>query len=204
MVSPLRRTLETAYNVYKTHPNFDKIKFLVVPNLRECLNTSSDIPVHIEETIREFRELIPQLDFSLFDEFEDRPHYFLEAMHAEVKDKIKSQLVSKDGDSLGSNCQDLILEMVQAAFPERLEVRWNIFDRANLVKKLIKKYIEENNVPGDEKIVLVTHYVYCYLHTGKWNKEYTREESLPMPDNCIIMDNCDLISDPTDYSLVEA
>ena len=110
-------------------------------------------------------------------------------MNSEVRDHVKSLLVPKDGDSLGSNCQDLILEMVQAAFPVRFESKWNILDRTAVVKKLIKKYVEDNNIPKDEKIILVTHFVYCYMHTGKWNREYTREETLPMPDNCIIMDN---------------
>ena len=29
LISPLRRTLETAYNVFKTHPNFDIIYFKI-------------------------------------------------------------------------------------------------------------------------------------------------------------------------------
>ena len=95
MVSPLRRTLETAYNVYKTHPNFDKIKFLVVPALRECLNTTSDIPIHIEETIREFRDLIPQLDFSLFDEFEEQATLLLRDYELRSKRSRQITLSSK-------------------------------------------------------------------------------------------------------------
>lgn len=33
LVSPLVRTLETAYHLFKDHPNFQEIKFLMVPDL---------------------------------------------------------------------------------------------------------------------------------------------------------------------------
>jgi len=35
IVSPLHRALETAYLIFKDHPNFKKIKVVVDPNLRE-------------------------------------------------------------------------------------------------------------------------------------------------------------------------
>ncbi|CAI2366147.1 unnamed protein product [Moneuplotes crassus] len=60
-VSPLRRALMTAYYVYKDHPNFASIEFILLPQLRESLNIISDIPSNIDEVIEEFKELIPQL-----------------------------------------------------------------------------------------------------------------------------------------------
>ena len=41
------------------------------------------------------------------------------------------------------------------------------------------------------------------MHTGKWFKEYTREDELPTPDEYVFMDNCNMISDPTDYSKID-
>jgi hypothetical protein len=35
VVSPLRRTMETAYYVFKDHPNFKKMKIVVEPIIRE-------------------------------------------------------------------------------------------------------------------------------------------------------------------------
>ena len=35
VVSPLRRTMETAYYVFKDHPNFKKMKVVVEPIIRE-------------------------------------------------------------------------------------------------------------------------------------------------------------------------
>ena len=35
LVSPMKRALETAYHMFKNHPNFKKIEFIVVPKLKE-------------------------------------------------------------------------------------------------------------------------------------------------------------------------
>ena len=65
-VSPLRRALQTAYYVFWNHPNFDDIKFIVVPKLKEGLKTCSDIPNNIYETIEEFSKKFKNFDASLF------------------------------------------------------------------------------------------------------------------------------------------
>ena len=41
----------TAYYVYKNHPNFENIKFVLVPELREQMNIFADIPIHIDELL---------------------------------------------------------------------------------------------------------------------------------------------------------
>jgi len=44
-VSPLRRTLETAYYTFKDHPNFKQLQFIVHPQLREKITISGDVPL---------------------------------------------------------------------------------------------------------------------------------------------------------------
>ena len=43
-ISPLRRALQTAYYIFKDHPNFHKINFKVQPILREKVRWASDLP----------------------------------------------------------------------------------------------------------------------------------------------------------------
>ena len=43
-ISPLRRTMETAWRIFKGHPNFKEIKFIVNPLLIERIMIGSDIP----------------------------------------------------------------------------------------------------------------------------------------------------------------
>ena len=50
-VSPMQRTLQTAYQVFKDHPNFENIKFVLVPDLKEHLKCTCDIPGHIQPLI---------------------------------------------------------------------------------------------------------------------------------------------------------
>jgi phosphohistidine phosphatase SixA len=199
LVSPLRRTLETAYNIFKEHPDFSKIKFIVVPNLRESMNTSSDIPENIENIREEFTNIIPHLDFSLMNNYKNHIYYYLEDMSPEFNDKIIEKLSQNESNEY-IDPTDAILEEIRSKFPEKNESKWNALARTKIVKAFTKDYITKNIIPYDEKIVLVTHFVYCYMHTGKWSKEHSRDEDLPMPDEFIKMDNCSIASDPTDYS----
>ena len=64
LVSPLRRTLQTAYNLFKEHPNFKNIKVVLEPNLREQLNSSCDVPGDINAIIYDFSTLFSQVDSS--------------------------------------------------------------------------------------------------------------------------------------------
>lgn len=198
-VSPLRRTLETTYHIFKEHPDFSKMKFIVVPNLRESMNTSSDIPENFENVRDEFTKLIPHLDFSLMDDYKNPFYYYLEDMSPEFHDRVIKQLHhSEINDYIDP--MDVILEEIKSSFPEQNEGRWNALARTKIVKEFIRNYLTKNDIPFDEKIVLVTHYVYCYMHTGKYNKEYSRDEVLPQPDEFIPMDNCAIVNDPTDYT----
>jgi len=38
IVSPLIRALDTAYRLFKTHPNFKMMRFIVDPDMREVLD----------------------------------------------------------------------------------------------------------------------------------------------------------------------
>jgi len=45
LVSPLRRTIETAYHVLKKHPHFPQMKFHIVPELIEVMVTVAEVPL---------------------------------------------------------------------------------------------------------------------------------------------------------------
>lgn len=189
-VSPLRRTLETAYNTYKNHPNFEKIRFVVLPLIRESLNTSSDVPSSIEKIIEEFREILPNLDVSAFDEYFDKTHYFIEDLQPDLKDRMIANLKAKSDDELGSNAFDLFVKETKKIYPfGRLESKWNVYDRSVKAKKFIKRYIEENQIPPTYKVVILSHFIYFYMHTGKWAWKCSRESDLAYPSEYIRMKN---------------
>ena len=77
-ISPLRRALTTAYLLFREHPDFERINFVVEPLMRERMHTTCDIPANLEELLKEFKEKIPQLDVSAFDRYDDRKLWYLD------------------------------------------------------------------------------------------------------------------------------
>lgn len=60
LVSPMRRTLQTAYCIFKEHPNFASIKFIVAPHARESLLAAAAISLDLDEKLKAFSPLFPQ------------------------------------------------------------------------------------------------------------------------------------------------
>jgi len=65
LVSPLVRAIETAYLLFKDHP--DKPCLKVIPWMREHLHSVCDIPINIIDVEIKFKSLYPNIDFSLFE-----------------------------------------------------------------------------------------------------------------------------------------
>ena len=61
----MRRAIQTAYYVFKIHPDFDKINFVICPYIRELLGTTCDIPSKTIDVLEELSPLFPNLDTSL-------------------------------------------------------------------------------------------------------------------------------------------
>lgn len=117
LVSPLRRALQTAYHVFKSHPNFNKIKFVVVPKMREIINTTQSFPANIDTSIEELSQLIPNLDTSELDKYSDRLNYYVEDFDEELKDYINSNLEYNEEDCNKSNAFDLLYERLSKYWP---------------------------------------------------------------------------------------
>jgi hypothetical protein len=65
-VSPLRRAIETAFLLFSQSIQFPKIKFIVLPLLRENMHTICDVPVDFSTVVDEWAPKFPSnIDFSL-------------------------------------------------------------------------------------------------------------------------------------------
>ncbi len=53
-VSPLQRTLQTCIHLFKNHPNKSNIHFVVLPIIREVLETSNDIALDIDLIVEKY------------------------------------------------------------------------------------------------------------------------------------------------------
>ena len=66
LISPLKRTLQTAHLLLKNHPNKENIKYVVHPDLREHLFGVSEMTEDWEEKlVKEYQFYFPNLDTSL-------------------------------------------------------------------------------------------------------------------------------------------
>ena len=93
-----------------------------------------------------------------------------------------------------------MMEEARPVHPGNYESRWNIHDRTIRIKEFVKKYIEENKILADEKIILSAHFVFFVHYTGSHDHEYSRDELLPKPDHYISLKNCQFLNDPSDTS----
>lgn len=57
--SPMQRTMMTTIHMFKNHPNKDKIKFVVLPSIREVYHTTNDIAIDVFEMMEKFGEGAP-------------------------------------------------------------------------------------------------------------------------------------------------
>lgn len=158
--------MQTAYNIFKAHPQFETIKFVMVPKLRECMNLASGIPCNIEKVIEEFSELFPILDSSLFDSYDDKLHYFLADTDQSLREEVTPLIEPKEDDVMGDNTFDLLLERSKAVKPHKLESKLNILQRVNMVKDYVGEYAK--SVPEDQKVVVVSHFFIFEMWTGQW------------------------------------
>ena len=75
----MRRTLETAYFIFKDHPNFKTMQFIVNPDLREKITITGDVPLNNSELFKVLQEVYQPM-------FQNR----LDVTKLELAMKIKS------------------------------------------------------------------------------------------------------------------
>ena len=72
MVSPLRRTIQTAFHTFKKTPNFEKMPVILTPMARESILEVGDVPLNIDKVLAEFEGMFPQgFDKTLLQKYED-------------------------------------------------------------------------------------------------------------------------------------
>lgn len=93
-VSPLKRTIQTCYHMFKHHPARDKIRFLLTPLIHEKLFVVSDIGASSLAELRKFIELNLgnqiKFDFELLNSLPHPDNWQLEVMD---NNKTKQSLV---------------------------------------------------------------------------------------------------------------
>ena len=92
----MKRTLQTALEIFKVHPNFQQIKFICVPDLKEHLHCTCDIPGPIMPLIEEFGPQFPNFDYSFLDKVEgDKNLWFLDTLERGDEERIRRKILDQ-------------------------------------------------------------------------------------------------------------
>ena len=155
-VSPFQRTLETSYELFRSHPNIGSIKFIVHPLLTEILNNANDIPLNTLSRLRPHYEKQPNFlyDFSEFDKLAQPELFYLEYLNSPEKELLLSK-ITKDAEGK-YNDVPIVLEAMRANPKKKLEKEENVAKRVNLFKNYLLQYAKDSVKPGEE-IGIVTN-----------------------------------------------
>lgn len=141
LMSPLRRAMETTYTLFGQHPNFDKIKFVLIPGMHEKLESVCDIPSPVNETLIYARSKFPNLDDSLLHD----DMWYLEDMDPKVKDKFIDTVTNRHEDVA---LQKAVIQFMMSTNynmtepPENVRARTEkVMDRVRELKKEVKGQI---------------------------------------------------------------
>jgi len=170
-VSPLRRAMQTSYYLFETHPNRTNIRFIVLPLVRECLDTSNDIPNGTTTTLLEefSNKNGVAYDFSLIKSLKVPELWTYEVLTDESKKKSLYERTVKKSDGT-YNDDEILIEEFGKYYPEKFESWGEIRDRAQVAKVFLKKWAKENPQAPGKKIGVVSHSAFLSSFTSKGMK----------------------------------
>jgi len=159
--SPLRRAIATATEIFKNHKN--KPRIVVLPMLREILESSCDIP----EDLEKIKKLFPHVDFSEMDKFQDKDTWILETiMDPQAKEELVNGALEfcKDKEDKGKAFRSFLAKKMKDSWPRVFEFGYDLVNRASKAKKEIRERMMELK-PG-EKVAVVSHSAYLRRFYG--------------------------------------
>ena len=199
-VSPLYRTIESANNIFKNHPQKNNLEIIIHPLLTEVVSSMNNFTDDIEIKKNLYNEKSEiKINWNLFDEEfktkEEQNFYYMKYVNLLPKEKydnIKNKMYDslktgkmKEGISeLGKIISDLKMK--------RIESLNHLFNRTIKFKEYLKDKYKNSMNDCNKKIIIISHSCFGQMFTskeciGKKNiKEY--------PKDCCDMGNCEAIS----------
>ena len=199
-VSPLYRTLESAFIIFKNHPKKSKIQLIIHPLLTEVIssmnNFSGDIDIK-KKLYNEKSEI--KVDWSLFDEEfktkEEQNFFYLKYVNIfgkEKLDKIKNDLYNslKTGKMKESISQ--FGKIISDLKVKRIESLEHLFNRTIKFKEFLKEKYKNMMNDCSKKIVIISHHCFAKIFTSK--ECYGKKDIKEYPNDCCEISNCESIS----------
>ena len=159
LVSPLRRTLQTAYYAFKDHPSKPKFKIILLG--REVMSCCSSFPSDIETLQKEF----PFVDFSELDAVKDRKLWILDTFEGEDRELLESLVKDlPDVPDRFEKFSDVLLETSKKIYPKNFESNAHLASRGKKLRMHLQTQCELLRESG--KLAYVGHEVTSLILTA--------------------------------------
>jgi phosphohistidine phosphatase SixA len=184
LVSPMNRALTTAKHMFDPLVNNGQdIKFLVVPHLREVLESQCDIVLSCHDKLAKF----PGFDFSLVLELEKK-FGFEWFIHSKL-DQYTKQLMLKKVQAK-ENLTDIeksfaLIDFLNEHLPAYMEQHYEVLHRTIVFKTWLKEFLKQNQYKEGE-VAVVGHSCYFKQLTG------SDFNSHQVPQTCRWLKNCEV------------
>ena len=160
-VSPLRRTLQTSFHLFKNSSFLDKMTFLVHPMIREKLDGAGDIPLY---KYPELSQIIPltgnyryNFHFMKTNNIEQSDLYYIESLQKPMREKLLRNIY------INKQKQDpifYVLDEIRNLYPDKLETGMNVKARGEKFIEDLREFIinEKGNKEIElDDILVITH-----------------------------------------------
>eukprot|EP00347_Sterkiella_histriomuscorum_P017057 403350827 len=180
-VSPMIRACQTTVNMFATHPNRHKIKFIIAPIIKEGLNVSNDLTHSLEYLYSLFgydqkvKNHGISFDFSMAMGGiygDDKIWNVLVLSNLDTIQSIMSQIDEKS--MVHQQINEQIISYMDKPDIRRLESHKEMYERAQIFKKFLCQYLSQHRkLDSHEKIGIVSHASFLRALSGSGFDEET-------------------------------
>ena len=187
------RTCETAIHIFKGHPDKQKIKFVVLPSVKEGLNLCNDK----QGTYTRLRRIIDPLlkennmtfDFSLMFSAFGLPDMAQVNVSVDIERfKEMYHYINDDEFHPDHGYSEPLLKIAYEKFPYRMEDPLRMFERGIQLRQFLDHFFETRSLDADEKAVIVSHSAFLTSLSAKGYDHEKKDLVDPMH-----MHNCQFI-----------
>jgi len=194
-VSPLYRALQTAYFIFKNHPKKNEFDIKIHPLISEKSTSVHDFCRKIKESKKDFNEKSEvSFNWKIFDNYYDnelKQNTFFMNFMDNLSEEKKIEFINKFKKD-DKNYKKIEVEISKFGSDFLLESFKHLFLRNLEFKNFLKKEHEKTLNDINKKIVVITHSAYSKLSTSL--KAYNMEQINEYPDDCLKLNNCEVIS----------
>ena len=183
-VSPLYRALQSAYYLFKNHPQKDKIIIKIHPLCTEITNAVHDIAYDlINRNKKDFNMNSDiKFDWSYFDEkYKDKSEqmfYYFDNIDR-IDENVKMEQYEIISNSYGNeNYKDNIINLIKLSLDKSMESPRHVFERFVQFKNFLKEKYKNTLNDVNKKIFVITHSSFLKCGTSKDIYNFTKEDGM--------------------------